>query len=645
MIFCRLFRLFLISVAVVFSGRGSIFAAGPDVKLSDRGDALVLENGLVTAVIDKDKAEVRSIVLAGGHNLVSRGGISFDAAAFGQGKAQASLYGCAGFIVRSCPDLVELKFLHRDFIQFLDAEMHFVMRRGVPGIYTYLVLSHSATQPAGGVGQLRWVFRGDAGLLTRAYASATKQGHMVPNDAFQGAESIVDATFRLDPKRAAALYPEPLGRTREGLPVYSKYDWSDYLENHVVHGVSSETEGIFMIQPSLEYYNGGPSKAVLTVHNGPVAILEFLGGHFLMRDGVGINLTKGQEWRQIIGPWLTYVNKASSPAELWGDAAARGQLEKAEWPYAWVNEEQALYPRERGTVDGVIVLPDRKAANALVVLAAPGSDWQVQSMGYEFWTRADADGHFSLPKVRPGDYALYASVPGVVGEMKVEKVHVAAGAVTDLATLAWQPPARRDRLWCVGVPDRSAAEFRFGSEPRQFGLWWRYLEERGTEPLDFTVGQSDPAKDWYYAQSVVSMPDGSNFSPVWNIHFDLKEQPAAGPALLTLDLAGAVGSNARLVIKVNRREVGRISPVNDSSIYRSAVRSAHFRHHTIEFDSALLATGANTVSFFIDTRKRWKRDGAGSDGEKDGSGPWAIPIAGVMYDCIQLETGPVIEAR
>lgn len=617
------------------------------VRLTDQGDTFTMENGLVTAVIDKKKAEVKSIALVGGHNLVSRGGVTFDAEAFlpGPGKSQAALTPVSDEVVSSDPDLAELKFTQPDFIQFLGAEMHFVMRRGVPGIYTYLVLSHSATQPAGSVGQIRWVFRGDAGLLTHAFASATKQGRMISEDVLKGARKIADATYALDPAKAAQLYPEPTGRTHDGLPVYSKYDWTDTLENHVVHGFSSETEGIFMVQPSLEYYNGGPSKGVLTVHNGPVAILEFLGGHFLMRSTAGLRVSAGQEWRQIIGPWLTYVNKGANPAELWRDAAARGQQEKAAWPYAWVTASELLYPRTRGTVTGSLVLPGRKAANALVVLAAPDRDWQAQAMGYEFWTRADADGRFTLPKVRPGDYALYASVPGVVGELKIDRVHVTAGGTTRLDPLRWQPPARRQLLWRIGTPDRSAAEFRFGDRPRQFGLWWRYLEERGTRPLDYTIGKSDPAKDWYYAQCAVALPDGSYFGPTWNIHFDQKGSPPSGPLLLTLDLAGVAGNHPRLIVSVNGREVGALTPENDSGIYRSAVQSSNFRHHTIEFDSALLKPGANTVSLQLEARGLWKQAAADAVIETEPGVMPETPSAGIMYDCIQLEGGTAIDSR
>jgi len=618
------------------------FAADGDVQVVDNGGTITLQNGLVEAVIDKKKSEVTSIKLPGGPNLVSRGGVTFDAEAFGVGKNEAGIADSNPIVVSNGPDMAEIKFTDPDFIHFLSAEMHVVMRRGVPGVYEYLVMKHSTQQPAGSVGQLRWVFRGDASLLTHAYASSTKQGQMVPNAAFEGSRMIADATFRLTDDVAQNIYKEPTGHTFDGASVYSKYDWTDYAENHVVNGFSTDTQGIFMVQPSMEYYNGGPTKGILTVHNGPVAILEFLGGHFLIRNNISIHPTEGQDWQQIIGPWLVYLNQGANPDALWRDAFERGQKEKAAWPYDWVKEDETLYPRQRGTISGTLTVPNQKAANALIVLASPDGDWQTQTMGYEFWTRADARGHFSLPKVRPGSYALYASVPGLVGEAKITDVKADAGQTTNLGTIQWNPPSRKQLLWRVGTPDRSTAEFKFGSEPRQFGLWWRYMKEMGTRDLNYTVGQSDPARDWYYAQSVVPMPDGSYFGPTWNINFDLLAQPSDGPMLLTVDLAGAAGDKNVLHVSLNDHEIGAIKSPNDSGIYRSAVQSADFRHNAIEFDPALLKHGANKITFKLDAKGNWKNNGADSIINIDTSGMPEIPSLGVMYDCIQLEAGPVI---
>jgi hypothetical protein len=110
---------------------------------------------------------------------------------------------------------------------------------------------------------------------------------------------------------------------------------------------------------------------------------------------------------------------------------------------------------------------------------------------------------------------------------------------------------------------------------------------------------------------------------------------------LTVDLAGAAGGDNRLDISLNGHSVGQINSPNDSGVYRSAVQSANFRHNVIEFDSALVRPGTNTLTFSIESKGNWRRRGAESIITTDTSGMPEIPAAGVMYDCIQLEAGPV----
>jgi hypothetical protein len=110
---------------------------------------------------------------------------------------------------------------------------------------------------------------------------------------------------------------------------------------------------------------------------------------------------------------------------------------------------------------------------------------------------------------------------------------------------------------------------------------------------------------------------------------------------LTIDLAGACGGNNRLHVSVNGKEIGVINSPNDSGIYRSAVKSADFRHHVIEFDPSLIVTGENTVSFSLETRGNWKKGKVDSVITTDTAAMPELPSSGVMYDCIRLESGPV----
>jgi rhamnogalacturonan endolyase len=284
------------------------------------------------------------------------------------------------------------------------------------------------------------------------------------------------------------------------------------------------------------------------------------------------------------------------------------------------------YPLVRGAVAGRLHILGESADQALVVLAEPGSYWQTQSEGYQFWTRCLADGSFLLPKVRPGDYTLFAHVPGIVGEFELNNVTVSPGTTNDLGSMEWQPPRRAHRLWRIGTPDLNAGEFRFGDRMRQFGLWWRYMEEQGTNDFVYRVG-SNSAADWYYAQSVVAMDNGTYFSPVWKIEFTLTHLPPA-PVVLTLDMAGSL--RGTLLTSVNGTSLANVSLTNDACVYRSATQSGMFRHLEWLFDPALMHTGTNFIAFTVSKEASWT-----------GTKP-VQPVRGLMYDCIQLEAGNLV---
>ena len=159
--------------------------------------------------------------------------------------------------------------------------------------------------------------------------------------------------------------------------------------------------------------------------------------------------------------------------------------------------------------------------------------------------------------------------------------------------------------------------------------------------MTHTVGQSQPAKDWYYAQSVLPMEDGSCLSPKWNVWFAL---PPVEPEkmLLTVDLAGAAGGDNHLMISVNDQGIGQIRSPNDSGIYRSAVRSADFRHNAVEFDSSMLHPGTNTVSFVLRSQGNWGHGDTQSVITTAADQRPELPPSGVTYNCIQLESDAVV---
>jgi rhamnogalacturonan endolyase len=586
------------------------------VFLTDASGEVTAGNGIVRGIFSKTTGECRDLRFEGGANLLLNGGrLYLDS---NSGGAYYAFGSAVYSLVENTGQRLHFKVVGR--MGELTTELHYVLEVGDAGFHCYTVFRHGAGDAATYLEQARMVLRCDKNVFTSAFSSEQKTGQMIAPALLLGAPEIMDATLQLP---ASSSYTTPTGLTDAGLPVYTKYDWADFVETHKAHGLAGDSTGLWLISGSEECINGGPTKSELFIHGTdttPLMIATFHAAHFIGSDS-NLQLAAGEVWEKLYGPYFIYLNAGAGAQALWQDALVRADTEKAAWPLGGLNE--AAYPVARGTVSGRLLAAGAAGANALMVLAQPGSDWQAQGRGYLFWTRADAAGNFTIPKVRPGAYSLYACVPGFSGQMELGQVTVGASATTDLGRLSWTPPRRAQTLWQIGTPDRSTAEFRFGDRMRQFGLWWRYLEEKGTADLNYTVGASAPA-DWYYAQSVMALDNGSYLTPKWNVNFTLAAIPA-GPAELVIDFAGTMSSTLNLTL--NGTSLGSLATVNDAGIYRSATSLSRYTQKRVSISTSLLRTGTNTLSFQLSGHSNWS-----------GTKP-VSPASGVMYDAIRLEAG------
>lgn len=614
-------------------------ALAQPVTLTDNGSSITLANGIVSAVIDKSNGRCTDLRKSAGPNLLANGGrLYFDA----NGSVNGGSSGYVSFtpdaygVVTNTPQRVEIALTDTNLTGF-QAALHYVLREGDHGLYVFTDWHHGAGDPEAVLGQSRMVIRCDPNLFAMAYASPEKTGQMIdPALLVASKPTIMDATYQLP---LSSSYTNETGHTHDGYPVYTKYDWSQYMEDHRVHGVAGNTYGIWVVLGSTEYCNGGPTKAYQTLHGTettPVLLWLFQSTH---KGASPINLAADEIWSKVFGPYYIHVNEGTNAASLWADAQARADQEVGNWPPAWMNN--GGFPLQRGTVKGQLHVLGQSTSNALMVLSGSGGYWHtVEGKGYQFWTRAGAAGSFTIPKVRPGSYSLYAHVPGVVGIMEQANITVTANATNDLGTIEWQPARYERRLFRLGTPDLSTAEFRFGSETRQYGLWWRYQEEQGTNDLGFVIGESDPATDWYYALSLlpveITPTNGIWVTPRWNIHFEVDEIPPA-PARLSIELSGAI--TGAFYVFVNGVNVcpntsAGIYTANDSGIYRSATDHSSLQRYELTFSPSLLMVGTNTVSFTV--------RGTGSS-----ANPWSgtkpvYPRAGIMFDCVQLGAGALV---
>lgn len=292
--------------------------------------------------------------------------------------------------------------------------------------------------------------------------------------------------------------------------------------------------------------------------------------------GSSTSVAAGEAWRKLYGPFLLYCNSTTAATNagdaLWNDAKAQVAAERAAWPSLRLTTADHPAASARGTVTGQLVVNDvlktSTGANAQIGLAAPeaaSGNWQNQSKGY----RATGPGPmrlvaFSIPAVRPGTYTLYAFLDGAVGEFSKTPVTVTAGGTTARSGPSPGPfhAAERALAWEIGVPDRSAREFKHGNDHFTPYLWEVYPTEL-PNPLVYNIGSGNSASDINYVHSgYPATADGvTTWGPwSWKLNFQLAAVPAVGNATLTVAVASSNYARLYLTINDDAAAFTRISP-------------------------------------------------------------------------------------
>ena len=605
------------SLPALLPGVRAAAAEAPPVRATEEGGSLTLDNGTIVVVFSETRGGITSIQYrhdgqktemantmyyswsASPTEKVNNEPIPANAGAVHAGKQPVRL-------LRSTPDAAEVVMEEGPTPAFpFHTETHYVLPRGESGFYAYQIYSRGADLPAADLGEARFVIKGvpGSGLYTHHVVDASHG--MEPLSTSPTDRKVMDATYLL----------------KDGT-VYTKYDNSAFMADHYVHGMAGHGVGIWMVNASNEYVNGGPVKQELTVHQGDTLLNMLEGAHF----GAGVTqFQHGETWTKFYGPFFVYLNSAPTVPALYADAVRRDNAEREKWPYTWVHQPD--YPTVRGTVAGQLRLADGKpTAGAWVVLAAPGGDWPLQGKGYEFWTQAGADGAFQIPKVRPGRYTLYAYGANQFEQFVRDGVEIQPGRTTDLGALAWQPVTHGRQLWQIGTPDRSSQEYHDGDNVRHWANYLRY-PKAFPEDVTFTIGKSHERTDWNFAQ-------WTWFSkrPYWAIDFSLPA-PQSGKATLTLGFASSnpvKGDHTNLQVKVNGQEVAVLHlPKSGAAGYRSGGQDSLYQVQYVTFDAALLKAGANEITLGHQEAEPFPTPEIQMQGK----------VGEVMYDALRLEVG------
>ncbi len=567
---------------------------GGDVTIASNGTVVTMSNGIVTAKIKISSAQILTLTY---HNLqVTDGGSAGNSAFYWQGSDQTGAEevpaNCAYALVAD-PSANGGNFGEISLLQtyaasgggtndLVDSDFHFSMFRGSPGIYVTEVITRPASAPGFPAGY-------PAGIAN-PYSFTCKLGadvfdwlavdslrnRLMPTTADWG-----NATFGIN------AAPKEVGRMTTGVfagQFECKYNYSADLGSVTAWGWSSDRNntGIWLIAPSHEYYTCGPMHRELLPQieliNNP-----FNAGHYGFHPD--LTFAAGETWTKVCGPFLIYLNQvpdgtANPPAALWADAQAQAAAEQNAWPYAWFTNSNYVPAAGRGTVKGRIVINDSGNPNAspaglwVGVAQTPpttgaNADFQLFGKNYQFWTRTDESGNFTIPNViAGGGYNLYAFGPGAIGWLEQDgAVAVTAGETSNLGTVTWTPSGVAARVgqtvFEIGVPDRNSMEFLHGTDfwhgdignatapAINWGQFQNYPTDFPNGGPQYIVGQSQWAADWDYVQPAVYNGTSGNYDgSTSTITFTLPQAPAAN-ATASLYIAQAANYQGALIVTVN----------------------------------------------------------------------------------------------
>jgi rhamnogalacturonan endolyase len=592
----------------------------PPVTCQEDESSYTLANGILAARISKESGDMTSLLYKGVELLSDKNGhpgaywshdttggvqtvtkVTIDPNANGHSRAEVSVKGISGGkLMGHGPGAGPEGNMP------VDIEIRYSLGRGESGVYTYCIFEHKPEYGAAAMCEARYCAK-----LVPAFdwmsASANHNKKYVPN---LGDKYIYTAVQSANPA----------------------FGWSSTTKNM----------GFYFINPSMEYMSCGPTKAELLCHGEATVLNYWRSSHY---GGSVLEVTEGEYWTKVIGPFMLYVNSGSDPQAMWDDAKAQAARESAKWPYKWVSGVDYPQSGQRATVKGRLVLTDPQAPSAelpnlWVGLAYPAYDslnissttpakprkidWWLDAKHYEFWVRGDENGNFAIPNVRGGTYTLHAFADGVLGEYAKADVMVKPGKPLDLGRLEWKPVRHGKQLWDIGIANRTGAEFMNGDKYYDPDAPLIYTDLFPGD-VHYIVWSSDYHKDWYFEQvphsedpNAVARPffgvSGTGRATPWSIEFLMDHAPK-GTATLRLAICGNQAKSIGVVVN-GWHIVATIDDLAvDGAITRHGIQ-AIWQEKDVAFDASMLRQGHNTLTLVV---------------------PAGSPNAGVIYDYVRLE--------
>jgi hypothetical protein len=549
------------TLSIVYDGTNTTaqLPQNPNSMLREYSDYVVLNNGPLVATIDKNTSNILSLKVNGVETINTSGNKKYAYYDFTTSYGFETMFGMTMEVVQDTTDIVEVAF-KRPYTPAIghvtpcDADIHYVLKKGDRGLYTYSVLEHEAAYPAFDLGswrQVLWIAPKDSDnyLCEKIYVDTVKHWQMPSLYDFANASATgIAEIVKLNTGVRAGKYD-------------GKYEYSTPLWEVPAYGHASDVNGIgtWMVFGSHEYFSEGPTYHDLNAAAGIIHVC-MNGVHY---NSGGINIPQGEYWRKLYGPYLIYFSDKPTGDENWADARARAVQEKAEWPYSWLHHPAYPQAAERGTVSGRLIINDPykrsvKGQNAWVGVTQITNEqgqWQFECKTYHYWVKTDATGRFSIPNVRPGTYTFTGYTDGETGEYQLQNVVVTAGDTTRLGRRIWTIDRSKGRLlWEIGVPNRSSKEFRLGDFDYCEGFVQDKFRVTFPNPIEYNVTDNNWDSTLCYAHTSYPDTDSTRAPWKWRIHFTLPDAiPDSGNATLTIAYASADHANQYLYVNDESR--------------------------------------------------------------------------------------------
>lgn len=201
-------------------------SAQSDVTLTRNGDSYKMSNGTVSVRIGSN-GRISEMTFRGGPNVLASNGVYFDYTA----DKNDNLNPTTSKIVRQTADYAEVVFSNTT--ADLRFEQGFIMRKGVNGVYVYVVANGTPTSSGVNLREARVCTRLNSSFVN-GYVDEVMNGKIPTNAEMAVAEReenvVQDATYRM----------------ADG-SIYTKYDWAQYVVRDSLHGLMNVNSGVWNI--------------------------------------------------------------------------------------------------------------------------------------------------------------------------------------------------------------------------------------------------------------------------------------------------------------------------------------------------------------------------------------------------------------